>query len=160
MKANQTTQLLAVFRMEMRKTFFARRGLWVYVLAFAPVLLFAANSLYAPRERTRLASLAAAHPSATPAGLAAIRPGLTREEVVTQLGPPYAKRSERRRIGADRIAERDVYRYTDGAGDFRLFFNDGRLRGINRTDPGTLAEDKLIFASIFPIASSWWKASS
>ena len=59
------------------------------------------------------------------------------------------KRSERRRIGADRIAERDVYRYTDGEGDFRFFFNDGRLRGINRTDPGTLTEDKLIFASIF-----------
>ncbi len=149
MKANPMAPLLAVFRMEIRKIFFARRGLWVYVLAFAPVLLFAANSIYAPRERTRLASLAAAHPAATKEALAAIRPGLAREDAIKQLGEPYAKRSERRRIGADRIAERDVYRYTDGAGDFRLFFNDGRLRGINRTDPGTLAADQLIFASIF-----------
>jgi hypothetical protein len=149
MTASLISQLFAVFRMEIRKTFFARRGLWVYVLAFAPVLLLAANSIYAPRERTRLASLAAAHPAATREGLGSIRPGLTREEVVKQLGEPYAKRSERRRIGADRIAERDVYRYTDGEGDFRLFFNDGRLRGIIRTDPGTLAEDKLIFATIF-----------
>ena len=149
MKANLVRQLFAVFRLEIRKTFLARRGLWVYGLAFAPVLLFAANSIYAPRERGRLTNLAAAHPAATREALRAIHPGLTREEVVQQVGEPYAQRSERRRIGADRIADRDVYRYTDGEGDFRLFFNDGRLRGINRTDPGTLAEDRLIFASIF-----------
>ena len=149
MKANLMTQFFAVFRMELWKTFFARRGLWVYVLAFAPVLLYAANSIYAPRERRRLASLAAAHPTWTREAVAAIHTGLNREEVIKQLGEPYRKRSESRRIGADRIAERDIYRYTDGEGDFRLFFNDGRLRGINRTDPGTLAEDKLIFASIF-----------
>jgi hypothetical protein len=149
MTSSLMPQLFAVFRMEIRKTFFARRGLWVYALAFAPVILYAANSIYAPRERARLSGLAAVHPAATHEALGLIHPGLAREEVVKQLGEPYAKRSERRRIGADRIVERDVYRYTDGEGDFRLFFNDGRLRGIDRTDPGTLDEDKLIFASIF-----------
>ena len=34
------TQVLAIVRLEMRKTFFSRRGLWVYLLAFAPLLLF------------------------------------------------------------------------------------------------------------------------
>ena len=34
------TQILAVVRLEMRKTFFARRGLWIYLLAFAPVFLY------------------------------------------------------------------------------------------------------------------------
>jgi hypothetical protein len=37
-------QVLAVARLEMKKTFFARRGLWIYLLAFAPVLLFAGHS--------------------------------------------------------------------------------------------------------------------
>jgi ABC-type transport system involved in multi-copper enzyme maturation permease subunit len=149
MKASLITQLSAVFRMELRKTFFARRGLWVYLLAFAPALLFAANSIYAPRERARLKELARAHPATTSQAIAAVHVGLSRDEVVQALGEPYGKRSERRRIGPDRLAERDVYRYTDGEGDFRLFFNDGRLRGINRTDPGTLAENRLVFASIF-----------
>ena len=31
-------QVLAVYRMELRKAFLARRGLWVYLLALLPVL--------------------------------------------------------------------------------------------------------------------------
>ncbi len=34
------TQVLAIIRLEMKKTFFAKRGLWVYLLAFAPLVLF------------------------------------------------------------------------------------------------------------------------
>ena len=33
-------QIAAVFRLEVRKSFFARRSLWVYLLALAPLLLF------------------------------------------------------------------------------------------------------------------------
>lgn len=38
-------QIYAVLRLELRKTFLSRRGLWVYLLAFSPVLLFAGHSL-------------------------------------------------------------------------------------------------------------------
>lgn len=38
-------QVYAVLRLELTKTFFARRGLWVYLLAFSPVVLFAGHSL-------------------------------------------------------------------------------------------------------------------
>jgi ABC-type transport system involved in multi-copper enzyme maturation permease subunit len=38
-------QIVAVVRLELKKTLFARRGLWIYFLAFAPVLLYAAHSL-------------------------------------------------------------------------------------------------------------------
>lgn len=38
------TQILAILRLEMKKTFFARRAAWVYLLAFAPVVMFAAHS--------------------------------------------------------------------------------------------------------------------
>jgi ABC-type transport system involved in multi-copper enzyme maturation permease subunit len=37
-------QLFAILRLEMKKTFITRRGLWIYFLAFAPVLLFAFHS--------------------------------------------------------------------------------------------------------------------
>ena len=37
-------QILAILRLEVRKTFFTRRGAWIYLLAFAPVLLYAAHS--------------------------------------------------------------------------------------------------------------------
>jgi len=37
-------QILAILRLEVRKTFFTRRGAWIYLLAFAPVVLFAAHS--------------------------------------------------------------------------------------------------------------------
>jgi len=40
-------QIRAVLRLEMKKGFFARRALWIYLLAFAPVLLFAARSMRA-----------------------------------------------------------------------------------------------------------------
>ncbi len=38
-------QIYAVLRLELRKTFFSRRGLWVYFLAFSPILLFAGHSI-------------------------------------------------------------------------------------------------------------------
>ena len=35
-------QIKAVIRLETKKTFFAKRGLWIYVLAALPVLMFIA----------------------------------------------------------------------------------------------------------------------
>lgn len=143
-------QVLAVYRMELRKAFFARRGLWVYLLALLPVLLFAANSLYAPRERARLAGIAAAHPTA-PGALAAVSIGADRAALVRQFGEPYDRRSDRRRIGPDRTMERDVFSYTDGQADFRFYFNNARLNRIERTEPLGLPQLSLIFASVFQV---------
>ena len=39
-------QIRAIVRLEMRKTFFARRGLWIYLLALAPVALFTLHTLF------------------------------------------------------------------------------------------------------------------
>lgn len=46
MKTLWLTQIAAVLRLEMRKTFFSRRGLWVYLLALMPVVIFAGHSLF------------------------------------------------------------------------------------------------------------------
>jgi ABC-type transport system involved in multi-copper enzyme maturation permease subunit len=44
MKSLWLMQIAAVFRLEMKKTFFARRGLWIYLLAALPLLIFSAHS--------------------------------------------------------------------------------------------------------------------
>jgi ABC-type transport system involved in multi-copper enzyme maturation permease subunit len=46
MKTLWFTQIAAVLRLEMRKTFLSRRGLWVYLLAIAPLLLFGGHSAF------------------------------------------------------------------------------------------------------------------
>jgi ABC-type transport system involved in multi-copper enzyme maturation permease subunit len=38
-------QAFAVFRLEWKKSFFARRGLWIYLLAMMPIVLFAGHSI-------------------------------------------------------------------------------------------------------------------
>ena len=45
MKAIWWAQIVAVMRLEIKKTFFARRGLWIYLLALAPVALFTTHAL-------------------------------------------------------------------------------------------------------------------
>ena len=44
MKTLWLTQIGAIIRLEMRKTFLSRRGWWVYLLALMPVVFFAAHS--------------------------------------------------------------------------------------------------------------------
>jgi ABC-type transport system involved in multi-copper enzyme maturation permease subunit len=46
-------QLLAILRLEMKRTFITRRGLWIYFLAFAPVALFAFHSFVELRHGQR-----------------------------------------------------------------------------------------------------------
>lgn len=45
MKMLWITQVLAIVRLEIRKTFFARRGLWIYLLALLPVVIFGGHSI-------------------------------------------------------------------------------------------------------------------
>ncbi len=41
----QISQALAVIRLEWRKSFFSRRGLWIYLIALMPVVLFSGRSI-------------------------------------------------------------------------------------------------------------------
>lgn len=45
MKTLWLTQIAAVLRLEMGKTFFSRRGLWIYLLALLPIGIFGAHSM-------------------------------------------------------------------------------------------------------------------
>ena len=51
-------QIKAVIRLEMKKTFFARRGLWIYVLALLPLLLFVAHAVIVSHEQAQSREMA------------------------------------------------------------------------------------------------------
>src|SRR5436309_2847139 len=90
------SQIGLVIRLEMRKTFFSRRGLWVYLLALAPVLIFLGHSLSEINNRKERQALNAAHPVSNE-NLRAIQRGATIEEVVEKVGEPFAKNGFHRR---------------------------------------------------------------
>lgn len=46
-------QIMAILRLEMKKTFINRRGLWIYFLAFAPVLLYVFHSFVQSKHGRR-----------------------------------------------------------------------------------------------------------
>lgn len=140
---NWRTQIGAVIRLELRKTFFARRGLWIYLLAFGPALLYLIHAVDATGDREHRRQLAEAHP-VTSQALHSIEAGMTREAVEEKLGEPYAKSEFRGRGFA-----RSVYRYTDGDSDFTLIFFGDVLRRVDEQDRDSLAKDSAIFATVF-----------
>src|SRR5690242_9234191 len=137
------SQIGLVIRLEMRKTFFSRRGIWVYLLALAPVLIFLGHSLSEINNRKERQALNAAHPVSTET-LRAIQRGATIEQVVDKVGQPFAKVEFHRPRGSF-----DIYQYTDGDTVFVFAFQNNRLEGINTRERDTIPKDSVIFATVF-----------
>jgi ABC-type transport system involved in multi-copper enzyme maturation permease subunit len=127
----------------MRKTFCSRRGVWVYLLALAPVLIFLAHSLSEINNRKERRALNAAHPVST-AALRSIAVGMTIEEVAGKVGDPFARNEIRRPDFHFAVVQ-----YTDGENVFVFQFRNDRLVGINERDRDTIPKDSLIFAGVF-----------
>jgi len=137
------SQIGLVVRLEMRKTFFSKRGIWVYLLALAPVLIFLGHSLSEISNRNERRAMNAAHPVSTEA-LRAIARGLSIEEVVEKVGEPFQKLEFHRPRNSF-----DIYRYTDGESVYVFAFQNNRLENIDRRDRDTIPKDALIFAGVF-----------
>jgi ABC-type transport system involved in multi-copper enzyme maturation permease subunit len=146
------SQMIAVVRIELTKTFFARRSLWIYLLALLPVSLFYINSIYAKREHQRLARIAVDHSVGRDA-IRSIRRGSTVQQVVETLGEPYRRNSREFWMGRPpQRHERLTYYYTDGEVDFTFFFNDGILQGTGRSGASqSLPQTLLVFASVYQL---------
>jgi len=140
-------QILAVIRLELRKTFFARRGLWIYLLAFAPMLLFMAAAVKGPKSRERLERIAVRHPTPTVA-LRTIRVGLTREQVIEKLGEPYMQMSEGH-PRTEGVRGDLMYKYTDGKSEYWILFDKGKVNHVTIFGEQTLAKGSLLFATTF-----------
>lgn len=82
-------QIKAVIRLEMKKTLFARRGLWIYVLALLPLLLFVAHAVIVSHDRGRNLEIARqGEKKVTYQDLIAVKEGMTSPEVIALLGKP------------------------------------------------------------------------
>jgi hypothetical protein len=137
------SQIGAVIRLEMAKTFFSKRGLWVYLLALAPVAITTIHSLVELSSGEERQAIAAARP-VSPEILRSIAPGMTPLDVEEKAGAPHLKfayRQGRR--------EALLYRYSDGRDRYDFRFFDGRLANIRVETRDTIAEDTTIFAGIF-----------
>jgi ABC-type transport system involved in multi-copper enzyme maturation permease subunit len=133
-------QIGAIIRLEMKKTFLSKRGLWVYLLALAPVGITTIHSLVELNSMAERRALAAARP-ANPNALASIGPQTKEEDLLALLGEPHLER----RFGP---RGRSV-QYTDGRDLYTYFVFEGEVRSINKRTRDTVQQDTVIFASIF-----------
>ncbi|MGH9518866.1 MAG: hypothetical protein ACRD2D_04420 [Terriglobales bacterium] len=150
--------IFLVFRYELGKSFFARRGLWVYLLALAPLLLFVAYSLQSRMDQQYRQALAARQQQPiTAADVAGIRRGMSEAEVETRLGPPPRRftRAFRRRTAQGTIAwvPTEWLRYADATSDYTVILTSGTggftVRSVRTLSTPTLASLAPTFASVF-----------
>src|SRR3954451_15663265 len=74
----------AIAKNELRRAFFARRSLWVYLLALLPATVFFGHGLHAKFRTEQLAR----HGGVSAASIDSVRDGETVDAVAARLGPP------------------------------------------------------------------------
>jgi hypothetical protein len=159
-------QIKAVIRLELRKTFFARRGLWIYLVAALPVLLFVAY-IVASSQRQHLTSNVArqGEKPLTYQDLLAVKPGMTTQEVTAILGKPPTnfRWTEDRPVetrpggaqpGEDQPAattpvQHEDYHYSDGQNDLFVGLANGKVESVNIEAVENVGQDSILFAGVF-----------
>jgi hypothetical protein len=136
------SQIWAVMRLELKKSFFNRRSFWIYLLAAAPIVIYAAHSLEVMRDSDRRAR--SAQPGVTREKMSRIQPEMTRDEVVAILGEPAVQRKFQRR---NRRTE--WLTYSDGRNELYLRIGPDGVENINMRGSCNLAEDTIIFAGVY-----------
>jgi len=163
-------QIKAVVRLEMRKTFFAKRGLWIYLVAALPVLLFVAYALANSRFQHRTEEIARqGEKRLTYQDLLAAKSDMTREELVGILGKPPEvfhwtehrnehrnenrsdeERPEGNEEGKSAVAVfHEDYHYADGLNDLFVGLADGKVVSINIQEGSNAGQDAIMFAGVF-----------
>lgn len=137
-------QIGAVLRLEIRKSFFARRGLWIYLLAALPLLMWGGHSISTQYRRERMKNTVSQ--GATREKLLSIRNGMTREQVMDVLPNPSRRSSSTTRNGV----RREWLTYGDGTLQINAQLQDGVVNRVD-TEQGVcdVTEDTVVFAGIF-----------
>lgn len=140
------SQVLAVLRLEIQKSFFSRRGLWIYLLALIPVLIFGGHSWDVQRTRERRARDLDRAPHVTTAKLRQVKEGMSREELVRLLGEADDRSTFRTRRGSF-----ENMRYSSRDADIDVRLHEGEVERIRWRGSCDLAEDTVIFAGVFQL---------
>jgi hypothetical protein len=147
-------QIRAVIRLELKKTFFAKRGLWIYVVAALPVALFVAYAVAMTSQQHRRTDIARQGQKAvTYQDMLAVKNGMTREEVIALLGkaPLDYEWTDSRPAGPDtteQFAREDLH-YSDGFNDFYVSLSNGRVQSTHVEESYNLGRDAVMFAGVF-----------
>ena len=154
MKGLWWRQVKAVIRLELKKTFFAKRGLWIYVVAALPVSLFIAYAVAMSHTQHRTANLARqSQRPLTYQDLLAVKEGMAKQEVVDLLGKPPVNFhwTENRPTGPDSSEQiqHEDFRYSDGANDLNIGLIDGKVEKIHIEEAYNLGQDAVVFAGVF-----------
>jgi ABC-type transport system involved in multi-copper enzyme maturation permease subunit len=153
MKPVWWAQIKAVVRLEIKKTFFAKRGLWIYFLALLPVLIFLGYSIVNSTQMNRSRKIAReGGKTLTYQDLLAVKTDMTKDEVIALLGqPPVVFRwRERRGSGRDKtVLLHEQYEYSDGQNDLYLNMTDDKVNSVQIQDGYSLDRDSIMFASVF-----------
>jgi len=136
-------QVLAIVGLEWKKTLFARRGLWVYALAFLPALLFGINAVRVKNQRANQEQIQIAAPNAVSVS-AKIRIGIGIEDTVKMLGDEKVSYSR-----FSRGRKRDFVRYSDGVKNWELSYKEGILTKKGDRAEVDLGGSVLAFAGVF-----------
>ena len=147
-------QIQSVIRLEMRKTLFARRGLWIYLLALLPLLLFIVQAVLVSHERERSRDIASqSEKRLAYQDLLAVKPGMTTEEVVARLGRPPLRFhwNQRTPNGPSSFADvpHENYHFSDGADDLFVELSDGKVVRVHIREGHNLGEEAIVFAGVF-----------
>ena len=87
--AGRARQAWTIAKIELRRAFFARRSLWVYVLALLPAVIFFGHGLEAKFRSERLARRGVIGPAL----MDSVREGETADDVKKRLGKPAGESS-------------------------------------------------------------------
>src|SRR5215469_10630242 len=146
-------QIKAVMRLEMKKTFFAPRGLWIYFVALVPVMIFVAYSIANSTQIHRSTSIARRQErQLSLQDLQAVRNQMTQAEVTGLLGKPAMSFHwvERQGSGTERkTIVHDEYHYSDGANDLYVSMVDGTVGNVHISDGYDTGRDSVMFAGVF-----------
>jgi ABC-type transport system involved in multi-copper enzyme maturation permease subunit len=147
-------QIKSVVRLESKKTFFARRGLWIYVLAVLPILLFIGKAIVESSLHNRsVRMLQQSEKPLTYQDLLAVKSGMTREEVIALLGkPPLSSHWSGRRSHGQDVAppvQHENFEYSDGENILFVNLSDEKVDIIQIREAYNLGDESIMFAGVF-----------
>jgi len=151
------TQIRAIVRIEMKKTFFAKRGLWIYLLALAPVALFFTHSMVEIHEHgARRQMVQKSARQLTEQDFLSISIGMSREDVIARLGDPPVSRTRNRRMRTGRnssvIVPTEILSYSDGNNELVLTLQNGALQAFGKP-PASASARTVMYSPAFSSSS-------
>lgn len=133
-------QIWIIAKLEIRRAFFSRRALWVYLLALFPAVLFFGHGLNVQYQRSEYAG----KPVTSAALLDRLPIGTPEADVLASAGNPITDRQWKRRD-----IQRRTLLYFDGTNRVWLELENGALKNTRRRALNSFEEDSRVYAGVF-----------